>query len=359
MEDTPHIPGLPPLHAAIAVGDAAAVSRLLTDIGSGAATSFDGRGVSALSLAAYLGHAEVVDLLLQAGASAMLPDSSGSLPLHRAAARGKVSGAGWAALHEEYSKLHCCSQAMLQLTVHCPGLSPPIRCLCRRLQCTSCSAQRRLGSGRAGCSRALALPQCSRLPGQQWSGDAAAADSGGAVQPAHTHCRRPWRPAAALRCGGGKHCSRAATCGACPWRSPGSLAPSTRRSRAAAPAGSAWLGSSSWSVQVATRRPAAGSVLRSYPALAGCHATQHCAAGPAAKRRAGAAAVCQPCGAVAAQQAAMAVVPCPCPGLGRALPAVLARSEAEAAQLVARLPPGDGQRLRTSALSLHRRQQQL
>lgn len=53
------------------------------------------------------------------------------------------------------------------------------------------------------------------------------------------------------------------------------------------------------------------------------------------------------------------LVPCPCPGLGRALPAVLARSEAEAAQLVARLPPGDGQRLRTSALSLHRRQQQL
>ena len=53
------------------------------------------------------------------------------------------------------------------------------------------------------------------------------------------------------------------------------------------------------------------------------------------------------------------LVPCNCPGLGRALPAVQARSEAEAAQLVARLPPGDGQRLRTSALSLHRQQQRL
>lgn len=52
-------------------------------------------------------------------------------------------------------------------------------------------------------------------------------------------------------------------------------------------------------------------------------------------------------------------VPSPCPGLGRALPAVLARSEAEAAQLVARLPAADRHRLRTFALSLQRRQQQL
>ena len=49
-------------------------------------------------------------------------------------------------------------------------------------------------------------------------------------------------------------------------------------------------------------------------------------------------------------------VPSPCPALGRALPAVLARSEAEAAQLVARLPPADAVRLRLAALSLHRQQ---
>ena len=40
-------------------------------------------------------------------------------------------------------------------------------------------------------------------------------------------------------------------------------------------------------------------------------------------------------------------VPLPCPGLGAALPAVLARSEAEAALLVARLPASDHDRLRT------------
>ena len=47
-------------------------------------------------------------------------------------------------------------------------------------------------------------------------------------------------------------------------------------------------------------------------------------------------------------------LPAPCPGLGAALPAVLARSEAEAAQLVARLPPADKQRLRTAALCIGR-----
>ena len=52
-------------------------------------------------------------------------------------------------------------------------------------------------------------------------------------------------------------------------------------------------------------------------------------------------------------------VPSPCVGLGRALPAVLARSEAEAAQLVARLPPADAARLRLAALSLHHQQRSL
>ncbi|KAI7839941.1 hypothetical protein COHA_006335 [Chlorella ohadii] len=52
-------------------------------------------------------------------------------------------------------------------------------------------------------------------------------------------------------------------------------------------------------------------------------------------------------------------VPAPCPGLGRALPAVLARSEAEAALLVARLPAVDSQRLRTFALALHRAQRHM
>ena len=52
-------------------------------------------------------------------------------------------------------------------------------------------------------------------------------------------------------------------------------------------------------------------------------------------------------------------VPSPCPGLGPVLPAVLARSEAEAAHLVDHLPAADKQRLRTFALSLSRRQQQL
>jgi len=48
-----------------------------------------------------------------------------------------------------------------------------------------------------------------------------------------------------------------------------------------------------------------------------------------------------------------AVVPSPCSGLGRALPAVLARSTDQARHLVQHLPPADAQRLRTAALSLH------
>jgi len=45
-------------------------------------------------------------------------------------------------------------------------------------------------------------------------------------------------------------------------------------------------------------------------------------------------------------------VPDACPGLGAALPAVLARSAQEAALLVRRLPPADRQRLCTTAMCL-------
>ena len=54
-----------------------------------------------------------------------------------------------------------------------------------------------------------------------------------------------------------------------------------------------------------------------------------------------------------------AQVPSPCPGLGTALPAVLQRSEAEAALLVAHLPAADVARLRVFALALHRAQRRL
>ena len=49
-----------------------------------------------------------------------------------------------------------------------------------------------------------------------------------------------------------------------------------------------------------------------------------------------------------------ALIPAPCPGLAKALPATLQRSEAEAALLVAHLPAADSARLRTFALALHR-----
>lgn len=52
-------------------------------------------------------------------------------------------------------------------------------------------------------------------------------------------------------------------------------------------------------------------------------------------------------------------VPVPCPSLGHALRAVLARSQAEAALLLAHLPPADARRLWTAALSLHRAQRSL
>ena len=54
-----------------------------------------------------------------------------------------------------------------------------------------------------------------------------------------------------------------------------------------------------------------------------------------------------------------ALVPNPCPGLGRALPAALAHSERPAGQLVARLPPAEQRRLRTCALDLARVQRTL
>ena len=51
-----------------------------------------------------------------------------------------------------------------------------------------------------------------------------------------------------------------------------------------------------------------------------------------------------------------ALVPSPCPGLGRALPAALAHSPGQAPCLVARLPQGDKDRRRAFALALHRAQ---
>lgn len=50
------------------------------------------------------------------------------------------------------------------------------------------------------------------------------------------------------------------------------------------------------------------------------------------------------------------LVPCPCPGLAAALPAVLARSVDEAACLVRHLPEAERQRLHTAALCLGRAQ---
>eukprot|EP00887_Chlorella_sp_A99_P001679 scaffold8.g1679.t1 len=54
-----------------------------------------------------------------------------------------------------------------------------------------------------------------------------------------------------------------------------------------------------------------------------------------------------------------AALPTPCPGLARALPAILARSPAEAAQLVAHLPAAARGRLHALLLSLARVQRQL
>eukprot|EP00887_Chlorella_sp_A99_P001709 scaffold8.g1709.t1 len=54
-----------------------------------------------------------------------------------------------------------------------------------------------------------------------------------------------------------------------------------------------------------------------------------------------------------------AALPTPCPGLARALPAALARSPAEAAQLVAHLPATARGRLRALVLGLARLQRQL
>ncbi|KAL4435607.1 hypothetical protein ABPG77_002570 [Micractinium sp. CCAP 211/92] len=67
--------------------------------------------------------------------------------------------------------------------------------------------------------------------------------------------------------------------------------------------------------------------------------------------------------ALAARQqltaAQWAAVPSPCRGLGAALPAVLARSKQEAAELVHRLPEAERLRLRTFTLCLARAQQRM
>ena len=53
------------------------------------------------------------------------------------------------------------------------------------------------------------------------------------------------------------------------------------------------------------------------------------------------------------------MVPKPCRGLGRALPAAFAHSTQQAQQVVRRLPAEDGQRLRTLGLCLARVQRRL
>ena len=53
------------------------------------------------------------------------------------------------------------------------------------------------------------------------------------------------------------------------------------------------------------------------------------------------------------------LVPAPCPGLGRALPAALACSPAQAHSLVQHLPSTDAQRLCVASLSLARAQKRL
>ena len=58
-------------------------------------------------------------------------------------------------------------------------------------------------------------------------------------------------------------------------------------------------------------------------------------------------------------QAEWQLLPSPCPGLADVLPAIYCRSAAEAALLVAHLPPTDQHRLRTAALCLARIQNQL
>jgi hypothetical protein len=55
-------------------------------------------------------------------------------------------------------------------------------------------------------------------------------------------------------------------------------------------------------------------------------------------------------------EAEWALVPSPCRGLGRALPAALAQSSTQAGRLVQHLPPAHAERLRTAARCLARAQ---
>ena len=315
MAEHPQIESRPPLHAAIGVGDVQQVAALLA--GGAAAGGADERGVSALSLAAFLGRADIVSLLLVSGASPLQPDRSGTLPLHRAAARSKLAAARLllAAAPEAAS--------MPDATGHLPA--------------------HHAANAREQDGVELLQLLIEAAPGSL--GTHIAADHGGLP----LHCAVAAANAAAVQLLVAAD-SRTALVRSHPALGEAGLLPlQAALGLAAAASLRKWpRGGPPPAAFLDAARPLLAAMP---PQLALPILMQR---GQLALPLYADLAACWPLGEAQWQQ-----VPAPCPGLGRALPAVLQRSEAEAALLVAHLPTADRQRLRAFALALHRRQQQL
>ena len=321
-------------------GNIAEVRRLLA---AGAAPNVvDERGWSALGLAAWGGHADIIAALLAAGASPTLAAAGGPLPIHMAAVTGRF---------EAVRLLLEAAPATAAATSQ-GGWTP----------LSNAFAQQRLDIASL---LLAAAPEAATV----------AAENGDL--PIHIAARNPTRgdtvrlllaaapQTAAVRGAGGLtplHCAAGA----------GSMA-AVRALLAAAPA-------------AALIRDESGCLPLEAAVLSLGSAIQH-AGGSDFARRCREAALClieatppADCLAIATDppfrhvclplfphivachaltEAEWQLLPSPCPGLAAALPVAFERSPAEAALLVAHLPPADQHRLRTAALCLNHRQHEL
>ena len=311
MEPPP--PPLPPLHAAAAAGDCDEVARLLAE--GTPVNSLEDQGRTALVAAGIGGHDTVIRLLLANGASPLQPDSKQRLPLNYAASRGHVAAVrlllqaapaaachanseGHLAAHHAASSRAPGSLAALEMLLD----AAPDTLMARTTQPEGTTLLHAAAAfANAGACRLL-LRRAPSLAMQR-------IDSG----------QTPFELALVMG-------SRAARMRAT-WR------PYDLSVEAFVEAARALLPAVPPTYVLAVLETPRGADLAAYlwPDLVSSHPLT-----PAQWQR----------------------VPTPCPGLGRALPAVLRRSEADAGRLVARLAAADWQRLRTFAASLHRAQKE-
>ncbi|PRW20255.1 hypothetical protein C2E21_9214 [Chlorella sorokiniana] len=307
-------PELPPLHAAAVAGDVEEVARLLAE--GTPVNSLESRGRSALIEAAICGHEAVIRLLLDKGGNPMLPDANERLPLNYAACRGHMgatrmllqaapqsvrftNAAGHLAAHHATTSRAPNNLAMLELLLD----AAPDTLTARTREPDGSTLLHGAAAFANAAACRLLLARAPSLLMQRMDSGQTAFELAIIMGSRSVQMRASWKP----------------------WDL--GVEAFVDAARALLPAMSA-------AYVLAVLETPRGAMLASYlwPDLVAHHALT---------------------------PAQWARVPNPCPGLGRALPAMLRRSEAEAGRLVARLPAADWQRLRTGAASLHRAQKQL